>query len=94
MITFEHDAWDHSPESARVRELSRQRLKDQGYDLIISDATVPPGHGTGIGDEPINFEDWWADPEVIDLAIRDLYRDVTDHGGPKYYYHALFERQQ
>lgn len=94
VITFEHDVWDHSPDSARVRELSRQRLKDQGYDLIISDATVPPGHGTGIGDEPINFEDWWADPEVIDAEIRDLYRDVTDHGRPKYYYHTLFERQQ
>lgn len=94
VITFEHDAWDHSPDSARVRELSRQRLRDQGYDLIISDATVPPGHGTGIGNEPINFEDWWADPEVIDSRIRDLYRDVADHGDPKYYYDTLFERQQ
>lgn len=94
VITFEHDFWDHSVESAHVRQQSRKVLQDCGYDLVISDATVPPGHGNGIGDEPINFEDWWADPEIIGTEIRECYRDIQGHGSPKYYYHTLFQGQQ
>jgi len=93
VITFEHDVWDHTTESARVRELSRQQLKDYGYDLIISDATIPPGHGNGIGDEPIHFEDWWVDSKTIDLNIRNCYRNINNDGLPKYYFDTLFHKQ-
>jgi hypothetical protein len=93
VITFEHDVWDHTKESARVREQSREILLSYGYDLIISDVTVPPGHGNGIGDEPIHFEDWWADPEVITQDIRDCYRNLDASGHPKYYFDTLFEKQ-
>lgn len=91
VITFEHDAWDHSSQSAHARIQSRKILRDHGYEMVISDATVPPGHGIGIGHEPINFEDWWVDPNSIDAGIIKLYQDVQDHGGPKYYYNTLFQ---
>lgn len=90
VITFEHDAWDHSAESAQARSHSRHLLIAHGYKLIISDATVPPGHGNGIGDEPINFEDWWIDPEVIPEPVWRLYQNLDDSGNAKYYYDTLF----
>jgi hypothetical protein len=90
VITFEHDAWDHTPESATVRKQSRSLLKSYGYRMVISDATVPPGHGNGIADEPINFEDWWVNPEVISNDIVMIYENLCDHGQPKYYYDTLF----
>lgn len=94
VITFEHDAWDHSQESAHVRSESRAILKDHGYQLVISDATVPPGQGTGIGDEPINFEDWWVDPAIVPETVWRLYQDLEDRGDPKYYWHTLLVQEQ
>jgi hypothetical protein len=90
VITFEHDAWDHTAESQHVRLASRELLREHGYVMVISDVTVPPGHGNGIGDEPINFEDWWVDPDFINSDIIALYQDLRDHGDPKYYFHTLF----
>lgn len=90
VITFEHDAWDGTEESSWARSESRRILQAYGYELVISDATVPPGHGNGIGDEPINFEDWWVDPEIISQSIWKIYQNTTNDGGPKYYYHTLF----
>ena len=90
VITFEHDAWDHSKESAHVRLESRRILKDHGYQLIVTDATVPPGHGNGIGDEPINFEDWWVNPEYVPESIWSLYQNLDHSGAAKYYYDTLF----
>jgi hypothetical protein len=91
VITFEHDAWDHSEESAWARDHSRQYLESHGYTMVISDATVPPGHGNGIGDEPINFEDWWIHPDLIPDTVWRCYQDLRSDGRPKYYYHALFK---
>lgn len=91
VITFEHDAWDHTTASAQVRMESRRMLRDWGYEMIISDATVPPGHGNGIGDEPINFEDWYVDPDIVPDNIRTLYRNLDTSGRPKYYYDTLFK---
>ena len=90
IITFEHDAWDHSKESIRVRDQSRQYLQSHGYKLIINDVTVPPGHGNGIGDEPINFEDWWIHPDLIAESVWRCYQDLSSDGRPKYYYQTLF----
>lgn len=90
VITFEHDAWDRTAESAQVQQRSREILEAQGYDLVISDVTVPPGHGNGHGDKPINFEDWWADPGSVDQSIRDQYRNLDSSGAPKYYWDLLF----
>jgi hypothetical protein len=91
VITFEHDVWDHSSESARARDLSRHYLESHGYQMVISDATVPPGHGNGIGDETINFEDWLIHPDLIPDTVWRCYQDLKTDGRPKYYYHSLFK---
>ena len=90
VITFEHDAWDHTQESARARSHSRQVLERHGYELVISDVTVPFGHGNGIGEEPINFEDWWIDPDVIPETVWSVYQDLDASGRAKYYFDLLF----
>lgn len=94
VITFEHDVWDQSPESALVRLKSRQLLRKHGYQLIISDASVPQGQGHGIGDAPIDFEDWWINPALIPETVWSLYQNLesSDHG--KYYHDLLFRAQQ
>jgi hypothetical protein len=94
VITFEHDAWDHSKESAMARSESRRLLEHHGYQMVISDATVPPGHGNGIGDEPINFEDWWIDPGTVPESVWRCYQDLNSDARPKYYYHTLFHTEQ
>jgi hypothetical protein len=91
VITFEHDAWDHTKESAWVRSESRRILQQHRYMMIISDVTVPPGHGNGIDEEPINFEDWWIDPTVIPESVWSLYTNLRDDQRPKYYYDTLFQ---
>jgi len=91
VITFEHDAWDHTQISKQVRLQSRSILKDYGYLMVISDATIPPGHGNGIGDEPINFEDWWVDPEIVPESVWSLYQNLDNSGTPKYYYHTVLQ---
>ena len=91
VITFEHDAWDRSSDSQWVREQSRRLLQSHGYQMVVSDVTVPPGHGNGIGDEPINFEDWWIDPAVIPESVWSLYQNLNDNQQPKYYFDLLFK---
>lgn len=93
VVTFEHDVWDRSNHSAMVRHKSRQILSDHGYHLVISDATVPPGHGNGIDNEPINFEDWWVDPCQIGEHVWKPYANCDNSGEAKYYYHTLFRSQ-
>lgn len=90
VITFEHDAWDGTRESQWVREQSRITLQQQGYIMIVSDVTVPPGHGNGLGDAPINFEDWWVDPAVIPESIWSLYQNLDNEQNAKYYHDLLF----
>jgi hypothetical protein len=69
-------------------------LEHHGYRMVISDATVPPGHGNGIGDEPINFEDWWIDPGTVPESVWSCYQDLNSDGRPKYYYNTLFHTEQ
>ena len=90
VITFEHDAWDGTAESQLVRSESRAILKQHGYEMVVSDVTVPVGHGNGIGDAPINFEDWWVDPSVIPRAVWSAYQDLDASPRSKYFYHILF----
>ena len=40
--------------------------------------------------EPINFEDWWVDPDKIGTDIIEMYQDLAVHGDPKYYHDTLF----
>jgi hypothetical protein len=63
VITYEHDAWrgDFGP-----RERSREILKAHGYNLAVPDARAHvfwPYQGP----EPRSFEDFWIDPQTVNL---------------------------
>lgn len=62
VITFEHDYYNDSS----VRDLSRQFLKQQGYELVVSDVAYNKFH---------SYEDWWVHPDLIDSNIRARLRD-------------------
>jgi len=59
VITFETDAYAGD---VRARDESRERLTKQGYQLIAADVSVLY---TPISENPIPFEDWWVDPQVV-----------------------------
>lgn len=63
VITFETDAYT---QNVRARDESRVILAEQGYVLVAQDVSVlyPP-----VSPEPIPFEDWWVDPQVVDARI-------------------------
>ena len=59
VITFETDAYAGD---FRARDESRERLTKHGYQLIAADVSVLY---TPVSEEPIPFEDWWVDPQVV-----------------------------
>lgn len=59
VITFETDAYAGD---LRARDESRERLTKHGYQLIAADVSVLY---TPVSEEPIPFEDWWVDPQVV-----------------------------
>lgn len=63
VITFETDAYT---QDIRARDESRVILAEQGYVLVAQDVSVlyPP-----VSPEPIPFEDWWVDPQVVDAHL-------------------------
>lgn len=63
-ITFEHDAWRGD---TFVREESRRLLMAAGYHLAVPDVRVRV-EWPDMGPEPLPFEDWWIDPDMIDPA--------------------------
>ena len=63
VITFEHDYYcDQS-----VRDRSRDYLRSQGYELLVSDVAYNRLH---------SYEDWWVHPDFVDKATRDQLRDI------------------
>ena len=63
VITFEHDYYcDQS-----VRDRSRDYLRSQGYELLVSDVAYNRLH---------SYEDWWVHPGLVDSKIRDQLRDL------------------
>jgi len=65
VITFEHDFyWNHS-----VRDASRQYLKQQGYQLVVSDVAYNKFH---------SYEDWWVHPDLVDSDVVMRLRDVSE----------------
>ena len=66
VITYEHD--DYVDMTGKYREMSRQFLRDRGYELVVSDIS-PDGVS--------NFEDWWVHPDLVDKGILQRMRDVS-----------------
>lgn len=63
VITFEHDFYaDQS-----IRDLSRQFLTSQGYELMASDIAFDSTH---------SYEDWWVHPELVSQDLRQKLRDI------------------
>lgn len=63
VITFETDIYAGDP---RARDESRALLYAQGYQLIGPDVSVLYAP---ISSEPIPFEDWWVDPQVVPSEV-------------------------
>jgi tetratricopeptide (TPR) repeat protein len=66
VITFEHD--HSSDKTYKVREKSRQFLKEKGYILLISN----------IGKDNLAVEDWWVNPKYVDLNRLNSIIDTSD----------------
>jgi hypothetical protein len=75
VITFETDAYSGD---LRARNESRAILQSHGYELVLADARVlfPPA-----GPEPLAFEDWWVDPQAVDLATIKSARSAGSAAG-------------
>jgi len=93
VITFEHDVWTDTPDAYHAREQSRKLLQSHGYELIANDVCEAPDMST-TGKYPdsslLIFEDWWANPNTIDPAVIDAYRNITENKLGKYYTEILF----
>ena len=90
VITFEHDFWQKTSDTALCRDQSRQILQSAGYILLCTDVTIEPGKGKGIDNEPMYFEDWYVHPSRIHKEIIDTYKFVSKHPRPLYYTDILF----
>ena len=62
-ITFETDAYAGD---FRARDESREILRAQGYELVAGDVAVL---FRAVSRDPIPFEDWWVDPQVVDAGV-------------------------
>ena len=60
VITFETDYYRYGE---KIRKLSREKLKHYGYKLIAADVT----------NESVPFEDWYVDPDYVDISIYKKY---------------------
>lgn len=75
VITFEHDFyWNQS-----VRDNSRKWLREQGYELVVSDLAYNKIH---------SYEDWWVHPDLVDADTIKMLQDVTP--GLKYSLDYMF----
>lgn len=62
VITFEHDYYIF--QDSEVRELSRNFLQAHGYHLVVA----------GVETQGRNFEDWWVDPNLVELSSLTSFR--------------------
>jgi hypothetical protein len=67
VITFEHD--HYADETKTIREKSRKYLQSFGYELIVSD--ISP-------DEYSPYEDWWVHPDLVDIKIINIMKDISN----------------
>jgi hypothetical protein len=75
VITFETDAYAGD---FRARDQSRECLSKRGYELIAADVSVLY---TPVSNEPIPFEDWWVDPQVVSQDKILAFRSAGREGG-------------
>ena len=73
VITFETDVYT---KDFRARDESRAILSDHGYVLVAKDVSVM---FSPVSSQPIPFEDWWVDPQVVDQQLIDSYQSINAH---------------
>lgn len=64
VITFEHDFYVNP----NIREASRDYLRSQGYQLVVSDVAYNKLH---------SYEDWWVHPSLVDAAVIAQLQDIS-----------------
>jgi len=67
LITFEHDCYTAGPE---IKQQSREFLYTQGYRLVVNNVSEQ-----GVS---VDYEDWWAHPELVNLDRFKLHQFVDD----------------
>jgi hypothetical protein len=91
VITFEHDLWNiNDKDTELVKEKSQSILKILGYELVVDNVTIEPGNGDSIGDKPIFFEDWYANPSFVSRQVIDSYKWL-EPSDVKYFKDILFQ---
>lgn len=75
IITFEHDGY-RNPE---VKEISRNYLKELGYEIIISDVSF---------NKKDSFEDWYCNPELMN---EQEYAQCLEYKNIKEYTKSIFD---
>jgi hypothetical protein len=88
-LTFEHDYFSDTNEASYVREQSRKLLVSAGYEMIANDVTILPNDGRPSNNNPMWFEDWWANPQLISQTIIQTYKNITQNIKPKYWHQIL-----
>lgn len=68
-MTIEHDQYRVGTE---LRDYIRQKLTALGYVLICGDVVMPDG--TGPNEKYGAFEDWWVNPELVDMDRAEAIR--------------------
>ena len=61
VVIFKHDS--HKDDS--VRELSRNHLKNRGYELLVNDVQC-------------SSEDWWVHPKLVEEDTRNKMKSIKD----------------
>ena len=69
-ITFEHDIY--RGDFFDTRNISRQILKDRGYQLVFPDVSI------FIGTEWNKYEDWYVHPDLVDMEyVNKVKSDIS-----------------
>lgn len=84
LITFEHDSWTGTNEAYFARDESRKILQSLGYDIVVNDVSIKDEN-----QNPIFFEDWYANPKFISSQKIETYTWIDYSGEPKYWQQIL-----
>lgn len=69
VITFEHANYQ---DQDGAREQSREYLTGLGYDLLVPNVQILI--------DKYEFEDWWVNPELVDMKHAEKFRYKSDQG--------------
>jgi hypothetical protein len=74
IITFKHNDY---LDCDNIRFISRQYLKQKGYELLVSD--ISPTYT--LNSPKVSYQDWWYHPNHIKPGVVEVMKDISK--GPK-----------